>query len=281
MSSKDISVPDNSTNETSQFFRVFSDAAHDLKRGLHRIRLSSFLAWREFFLPFRFGFLGPIWITLQMVLWVLVIGLFLGPSLSSHGVYYYAYIAIGFTLYNLFSVFFSEGSQLFIKSKPYILNIPNPFSIYALKLVIKANIQILMAAPVILAAILLTGVPVTYVSLLFIPGLILSCVFGFGAGLILGTLTVFYRDLTFLVQAVMRLLMFMTPIFWVLEGDGLRAKITAFNPIQVYLNVVRAPLLGDIPSLEHWGVAGGGAIVAVFVGFGLFALYRNRLALWL
>ena len=138
-----------------------------------------------------------------------------------------------------------------------------------------------MASPVIVATILLTDVPINVVSLLFVPGLIVSFIFGFGAGLVLGTLTVFYRDLTFLVQAIMRLLMFMTPIFWVLEGEGLRAKITSFNPIQVYLNVVRAPLLGEMPTIVDWGVAVGLAAVTFWIGYCLFALYRNKLAVWL
>ena len=281
MGSKEMPTSNDVVNYESELTRPFSTAALDMYGGTRRIRLAAFFAWREFFLPFRFGFLGPIWVTLQLVLWVLVIGMFLGPSLSSQGVHYFAYIAIGFTLYNSFLVFFSEGSQLFIKSKSYILNIPNPFSIYAIKLVVKASIQLLMASPVIVATILLTDVPINVVSLLFVPGLIVSFIFGFGAGLVLGTLTVFYRDLTFLVQAIMRLLMFMTPIFWVLEGEGLRAKITSFNPIQVYLNVVRAPLLGEMPTIVDWGVAVGLAAVTFWIGYCLFALYRNKLAVWL
>lgn len=267
--------------QRSSLSAPFSDAASDIFEGLRLVRLAGFLAWREFFLPYRFGFLGPLWTTLQTALWVIVIGLFLGPSLNSKGVHYFAYIAIGYTLYSLFVVYFSEGSQLFIKSKSYILNIPNPFSIYALKLVVKAGIHLLMALPVIVATIVFTDVPVNSVSLLVIPGFIISSLFGFGAGLMLGTITVFYRDVGFLVQAIMRLLMFMTPIFWVLEGEGMRAKITAFNPIHIYLNIVRAPLLGEVPPPEHWLVAGGLAMFALLFGYGLFAVYRNRLAAWL
>lgn len=253
----------------------------DVVKGLKLYRLASFLAFRESFLPFKLGFLGPLWITIQLGLWVLAISFFVGPSLQIEGGHYVTYCALGFAIYQLFLVFFTEGSQLFIKAKSYILNVPNPFSVYALKLLFKALIQLLMAVPVVVAAMCYTGLAPSVTSLWVLPGLFLTCVFGFGAGLGLATISVIARDMTFAIQALMRLMMFVTPIFWILEGDGARAKISSANPIHIYLKVTRGPLLGVEPSYLDWATASALASVACIIGFGLFASYRNRLAVWL
>jgi len=260
---------------------VFQDAVDDLKKGAKSFRLGAFLAWRESFLSYRLGFLGPAWITIQSALWVFVIGIFVGPSLKLDGGYYIAYIALGFSVFNLLSLYFVEGSQVFISGKRYILNVPNPFSIFAYKLIYKSLLQLVMVLPIIILAMIIERVPLGQTIFLSFFGLILALIFGFGAALLLGTASVLHRDLTFAIQAVMRLMMFVTPIFWVLQGGGMRMTVSSYNPIHIYLQVIRQPMLGQPPSTSEWTVAIILAFTTLIIGCLVFVTRRHKLAVWL
>lgn len=256
-------------------------ATQDLINGFKKMPLSWHLAWRESFLPYKLGFLGPIWITLQTGLWVLAVGLFIGPSLASAVPHYFAYVAIGFSVYNLFTVLFVEGSNVFIRSTSFILNIPNPYTIYVLKVIFRGIIQFIMAIPVIILAMAATGLGLEPVALLAIPGVMFSTVFGLGVALAFGSISVIFRDMTFGLQAVMRLMMFVTPIFWVATDTGFRSIISQFNPIFHFLELVRRPLLGEVAATQHWVIALLMTVISLIVGFGLFLNMRSKLAVWL
>lgn len=253
----------------------------DLVSGFEKIPLSWHLAWRESFLPYKLGFLGPIWITIQTALWVLAVGLFIGPSLAAASPHYFAYVAIGFAVYNLFSTLFVEGSNVFIRSINFILNIPNPYTIYVLKVIFRGIIQLLMALPVIAVSMIATGLSLQPTALFAIPGLMLSTVFGLGVILTFGSLSVIYRDITFGLQAIMRLMMFVTPIFWVATNTGFRSVISQFNPIFHFMELIRQPLLGQAAPIEHWIIALSMTLMSIILGFGFFLNMRSKLAVWL
>lgn len=256
-------------------------ALNDLLLGFRKAGVAWHLAWRESFLPYKLGFLGPIWITLQTALWVLAVGLFIGPSLVQDSPHYFAYVAIGFAVYNLFMVLFTEGSNVFIRSSNFILNIPNPYTIYVLKVLFRGIIQVIMALPVIVAAMLATGLQLHPMALLAIPGLLLCNVFGLGVILLFGSISVSLRDISFGLQAAMRLMMFVTPIFWVATETGFRSLISNLNPIFHFMEIIRQPMLGESLAGPHWIAAIAFTIPTLIIGLAFFLHLRNKMAIWL
>lgn len=269
-------------DKTQSFRRQnISYAVNDLILGFRKTRVAWHLAWRESFLPYKLGLLGPIWITLQTALWVLAVGLFIGPSLVHDSPHYFAYVAIGFAVYNLFTVLFTEGSNVFIRSTNFILNIPNPYTIYVLKVIFRGFIQVIMALPVIAASMIATGLQLQPMALLVIPGLILCNLFGLGVILAFGSISVSYRDITFGLQAIMRLMMFVTPIFWIASETGFRSLISQANPIYHFMEIIRQPLLGESAAGYHWLVCIGMTVPALIIGFAFFLSLRDKMAIWL
>jgi ABC-type polysaccharide/polyol phosphate export permease len=53
------------------------------------------------------------------------------------------------------------------------------------------------------------------------------------------------------------------------------------NPFHYLIDIVREPLLGEVPALATWLVAAAFTVLNLAIGIGLYARYRARLAYWL
>jgi ABC-2 type transport system permease protein len=127
--------------------------------------------------------------------------------------------------------------------------------------------------------------PWVWTDLAVIPAmglLVLNCVW---VSLCFGILSTRYRDIGPLLNSVVQLLFFMTPIIWneatlQQQGAGAYARIVELNPLLHYLDIVRAPLLGADQEWHHWAVV----LVLTAVGwtFAAFAMrqYRARVPYW-
>jgi lipopolysaccharide transport system permease protein len=61
---------------------------------------------------------------------------------------------------------------------------------------------------------------------------------------VFATLGAFFPDGQFIVQHVMRLGMFLTPVFWVhTGGGGIRGVLYYWNPFTYFLEIVRVPVI--------------------------------------
>lgn len=257
-------------------------AFSDLGQSLKRLQLAYWLGFRETLLLYRIAKIGPLWMTIHTGFWALAVGYLFAPSIGHGEPSYFVYVTVGFALYSTFQIFIGDGSSVFVRAGSLILNVPNPFLIYVVKVAAKASIQVVMVSPVVIAAMLYARQPVGPEMIFAIPGLILCGVFGIGVTLFLGTIAVRNRDVIFAVAAGMRLLLFITPIFWIVEDrGGMRGLIAAVNPLYHLITLVREPILGQVPDPLHWLVGGASALLSLCVGFLTFAWFRGRMAIWL
>ena len=250
-------------------------ALRDLAEGVRRWRVGAWLGWRDVFLPLRRTFVGPAWITLQAIVWVTVIVVLLGPALSGGDPRYPVYAAVGVVFFQFMTTMIVDGAGTFLKDKGLIQNIPNPLSIYLFRVLFKGLILLGLQLPVIIGAMLVARLSPTIASLYAVPGLLLVLLALTGVQLFLASLTPLYRDIPFGLTAVMRVMFFATPVFWLVElRGGPRAILSAWNPLAHFLNMVREPLLGAAPSVLSITVTAGIAVLGW--GLGLWVFSRTR-----
>lgn len=250
-------------------------AAADLWEGVRRWRVGAWLGWRDVFMPLRRTFVGPAWITLQAAAWVTVIVALLGPALSGGDPRYPVYAAVGVVFFQFMTTMIVDGAGTFIKDKGLIQNIPNPLSIYLLRVLFKGLILFALQAPVIMGAMLVAGLMPSLAWLWVLPGLLLVIAALTGLQLFLASLTPLYRDIPFGLTAVMRVMFFATPVFWLAERrGGPRAVLSEWNPLAHFLNMVREPILGAPPSALSITVTAGIALAGW--GLGLWVFSRTR-----
>lgn len=253
-------------------------AFKDMIQGLTLHRLVGLLAWRDSVLAQRRAVLGAAWLTLQTLGWIVCIYLIFGNPTRD----YLAYVAIGVMVFQSMSIFLTDGVNTFVKDASLIKNIPNPLSIYVYRLFGKSLIHTCFDIPVVLGVIIVTGFAISVPLLgLAVLGFLFTLFAWTGMAFCVGVLGVAVRDLASLIQAVMRVAFFATPIFWRAEGaTGGRAFLAIANPFSHFLEVVRAPLLGQVPDLQTYLICAGLATVFWIMGIIAFVTLRWRIATW-
>jgi len=91
-----------------------------------------------------------------------------------------------------------------------------------------------------------------------------------------------YRDMIPVVQNLVTVAYFLTPIMW--QSSTLPPQhqwVAELNPVSHLLDVARMPLLGEVPSMVSWMTALGLWLVSAGCACWLFARTRHRVAYWI
>jgi ABC-2 type transport system permease protein len=264
----------------------YRSAVGDLRAGMREWELWGHLGWQDIRQRYRRSVLGPIWITISMAVTAVALGVLYAGLFGNDLAVQLPYILVGFIVWAFISGCISEGSEVFIANEGLIKQLPAPLSIHVYRLTWR---QILFFAHnLIVYAVMLLVFPQSlgWASLMAIPAFLLLAVNGAWVALLLGIVTTRFRDLSPIVQSLVQLLFFLTPIVWIYDdllknaAVAERARLVEFNPLLHFIEIIRQPMLGQEQHLRHWIVV----LVITVVGWALtmFALrrYRSRVAYW-
>lgn len=99
---------------------------------------------------------------------------------------------------------------------------------------------------------------------------------------ILGGLAARYRDVTVALGSLMQVSFFVTPVLWVPDQLTERAQwVVRLNPLALFLDLMRSPLMGTVPSLQAWGAAVAVVLLLGLIFFWQYVAIRRRIVYWL
>jgi ABC-2 type transport system permease protein/lipopolysaccharide transport system permease protein len=179
-----------------------------------------------------------------------------------------------------FSSFLLEGGTLLVGAESYIKQIRLPYSIYVYrsswsKLIIFAHNFV-----VYLGVLLYFKIWPGAVALLAIPGLAFVLVNGALATLFIGMVSSRFRDVPQIINSAVQIAFFVTPIMWRPELLQDRSRIVEFNPFFHLIEVVRAPLLGAVPSCDNYLTVLSITLINLLVTGTFFVRFRSRISYW-
>jgi len=253
----------------------------DLHAGFADWRLWGYLGWHDIRQRYRRSKLGPFWLTASMGIHVAAIGLVWSSLFGLSARDFLPYLCAGTVVWNLILGNVTEGCGTFVVASNYISQINRPVSVYAFW-VIWRNLLVFVHTLAVYVAValifrlwpnlntlqVLIGFPVLLLAVSWPP-------------LLLGLITARFRDIQQLVQSLMTMVFFVTPIIWRLDQLRDRAYLATLNPLTHLIEIVRAPLLGHpIPGLSL-AASVATLLIGWFVTLGLFSRYRGRIAYWL
>ena len=210
------------------------------------------LVRKEFLSSYQQTLLGPFWVLLQPVLTVLTSVLIFHHiiGVSTEGVPPLLYYLAGITLWNLFSEIFLGTSVTFTQHVHIFTKVYFPRIIVPLSVVFLTGLRFMVQLLLFTAALIfysITGaVEIHWTSLLLaIPVILVTAGIGLGTGLIFSIFTAKYRDFLGLLQIILRLLMFICPIFYPMSIVPHKFKwLMTINPLSVQFEMFRFALLG-------------------------------------
>lgn len=241
--------------------------------------------WIEILLSYRSTALGPFWILIGTGTFVFAVGsLYKGVVLADATNVYLAHLAVGLVLWFFIVQIIAGSCSLFRKNKANILDGDTNYTHLILKMVTTNFIYLLhntivvilvffyiKLVPPMAAPLILLTLPLVIANLLWMS-------------IILAILGTRYHDFDQFVQAVLRLMFFLTPILWIPHAHVRGTIIDAllyFNPFYYLVEVVRAPLVyGKIPYFEI-AVVIAALPIGWLVASILYMRTKSSVALWI
>jgi ABC-type polysaccharide/polyol phosphate export permease len=260
-----------------------TDGVKDIRAGLKRWPVWWMLTWQGIKSQYRRTYLGPWWITVQQVIFVAGLSLLFGFLLKQDLKTFVPYVTIGFIAFTWMTGMISGGATSITANGAAIKTTPGPLSMFALTNFAGNTIQFGHDSIVIVAVIIIFQVHVSWTLALVPLALMLISLNGIAGGLWLGPLVARYRDVGQIVDSIVRVLFFFTPIFWV-TADVTKpqlAFLAGWNPLAYLLEFLRGPLLGQTPTTT---VVVGSFVFTLancLIGIVYFSHTRDRLAYWL
>ena len=257
-------------------------AARDLTLGFSMYQLWWALAWQDTKQRYRRSFLGPFWITASTGVMVGTMGPLYGALLGQNVPSYIQYLAISLIIWTFVSSSINEAGSVFVGAESYIKQVSLPFSVYVFRLLAK-NVLMLAHNALIALIVLIFFPPQTWGGIWQLPlGLVLVMANLFWIVLLLGLLSARFRDIPQLVSNIVQVAFFLSPIIWKVEMLGPKNQFVAnLNPLYHFMELIRAPLLGEPVRLMSWSVSFGLLIVGGAITYMVFSRFRSRIPYWL
>jgi len=167
------------------------------------------------------------------------------PTNSSENIPYSLFLFVALLPWNLFanSLSFSAGSL--VSSGPLITKIYFPRTILVLATIIAKIIDFLFASIILIIFMIAYQIPVTVSILWVLPLFFIQQIFTLGLSLFLAASNLLYRDIQYLLNMILLLWMYATPVFYPVDlvPDKYRL-IFQLNPMAVIINAYRQVILG-------------------------------------
>lgn len=212
-----------------------------------------YFSWREFKVRYKQTAIGVLWVIFQPLLFTLVITLLLFRGINvdfgNAMVPNILPVYIGMLFWNYFEQGTNNASNSLVNNQAIITKVYFPRFIPVLAAALVGLVDFFIAFLLLFVLCLYFNVALDWPGLLsVIPLLIAAFLLVYGAGLLFATLNVRFRDVKFALPFLMRILLFVTPVFY---------PVT-FLPSSVHWLLYLNPMTSIIELFRHYalGLAG-------------------------
>lgn len=260
---------------------MLARAVKDVVDGLAYHRFWRALAVLDWGQRYHRSMIGILWILGSFALFVAVKAVIFGSLANVPSDYFTLFVTLGFLAWMYIAAVVNEGCMVFVQSATWIRGVPMPLSTFAYQGMLRNLIAFAIAGIFAIGALIYYRWPLQPVALLAIPAVGAFIVNSMWVQLLLGTISARFRDFAYLVQTMMRLLIFLTPIMWIPSQLGEIERYIYWNPLTHFVEIFRAPILDGRAAGSSWLVVGGITVAGWIVAMLVFARYRSRIVFWL
>lgn len=217
-------------------------------------------------LGFLWTFINPL---LQLAVYTFVFSIIMPNGIEK----FYLYLFVGLVPWLFFSGSMTGGSACIMTHKDMVKKIYFPREVMPISYVTSGFVNMLFSFIVIIAVILVSGIGFNPVAWLYLPIImIVEYIMALGGAMVTCALTVYFRDLEYILGIITMAWMYMTPIIYSIEmvPEKLRPLLN-LNPmtpvIVAYRNILYYKQIPELGTLLWAFVLG---LVVLFIGVVVF-----------
>lgn len=226
------------------------------------------------FLGFLWTFMNPL---LQLVVYTIVFSVLFHNNIER----YYLYLFIGLVPWMYFSAVFTEGANCIVNQSSLVKRIYFPRMVLPISFSTSRFVNMLLVFIVIFLVIIVTGWGMNPVALLCLPVVFaVEYLLVTGIAMFVSCLTVYFRDLAYILGVISTLWMYATPLFY--SPDIIPEAYRVYynlNPMVSIITAYRDILYYKrVPALETLLLAVVLGLLVLIVGTILFTILNRRFA---
>lgn len=248
---------------------------------------AKYLIWRLFLRDFsaryRQSALGILWAVLMPLV---TVGMFVGMNNSGIldirdvGIPYPVYAIIGLSIWNIFTVGLTAGSNSLVNAGNMVVKINFPKVALVLAASGQSVVDFLIRVVLIAGAFLYFGVAPSWsgliVGLLFLIPIYLIMV---GSSLLFSLITSVLRDIQNVLNIALMGMMLLTPILYPITGDNLLTHANVWNPFNYLINVPRDFMInGSTDFLTEFIWSTLLSVIVFILSWRMFYLAQTKIA---
>lgn len=256
-------------------------AVDDILRAVIEKQIWMALGWNDVKSRYHRSKLGALWANVSLMILVCALGPVYSRIMSVNLDVYLIHLLLGFVVWNYVSSIISECGREFITSTPYLVSFQLSYFTLIMRVVWRNFIVLAYQMfGFVLLAIIFGKIPqIVWLSIPF--ALLLITLNAMWIGLLVAVLATRYRDLDELMNNIIRLVFFITPIMWIPDYSEELRFIANINPFFHLIEIFRMPLANSSLPLDSWRFMVIMCLFGWLIALPVFIRYRSRIAFWL
>ncbi len=260
------------------FFRA---SANDFIASLKLWRMFFFLGWDDIRQRYARTVLGPLWMIFGVATWIGASSFVMAALFNQQVTHTLPFIATGVLIWTFIANILSEGCVLFLQSASIMQAIHFPLLFHVLRFLVRHLITLLHYFLLLFIIFYCCGIRLSWQAWFVLPGLGLLLINALSISCIVGIINTRYRDLQQIITTSLIIIPFITPIFWEKAFLKKHTWIAIFNPFYHAVELVRAPLLGELAAWTSWAFIGAITLLSMTVASYILAKHKNNVIYWL
>ena len=234
------------------------------------------LVQRDLKLKYRRSFLGYLWSVLNPLLIMIVLTVVFSNLFNKSIKNFPVYLFTGRMLYDFLKASTTNAMKSVTGNAALLKKVYIPKYIFTFAKVTSCMVDMVLSMGALLIVMVVTRAPF-YWQFLLCPVVILQLyIFCCGLGFLLAELTVFFRDMQYIYNAVLTAWLYLTPIFYPIsmlpESIG---RLIKLNPITSFVELLRYAVLYDsLAPLKYHAYSIAWCVLVV--GFGLYIFNKKQ-----
>jgi ABC-2 type transport system permease protein/lipopolysaccharide transport system permease protein len=238
-----------------------------------------------FLLRYRKTSLGPAWILAGPAAFILILGTLFGNVMGHQPAKFVPHLAVGLIVWQYLVSIASTAPRLYIAHRASLMLGHANHMQLVMRAIFSSLLMSLHHTIIIIAVMLIYRVAPTASLFYLIPAGLLMFAHSVWMLVMLGILGARYRDLSEVVEMVMRIAFLATPIIWMVGEEHGRGSIVGvylvLNPFYHVLEPVRGAILGTPIDPLSWVISAAIAVGGLLLANILYKRYRHLVVLWI
>jgi lipopolysaccharide transport system permease protein len=245
-------------------------------------KLAYKVAKAEIVARYRRSFLGTLWYTISTIAIVFGLGPLYATIFKVEVGGYFVYIAFGIIFWNFVQGAIVESCGNVIQHESLIKDLSIHYATFSVSNTIK-HFLILAQNFIAIYLVFLTqkSIHAPSVSVFVLPVLLLEGAVLTYVGFVISLVSARFRDFTPIVNIVMQLFFFLTPILWQIRPDIAQYKVVQWNPIYFLIELPRGYILNGSIDVEILTKLVAIAVASLFLAEVFHRRYAKRFVFWI